>query len=136
MDEDKLEKVKIKFIDNLENNLYDWCIQETFNDGKKDESTNDYIPFMYNVGFLAKNLQYSFNISNDSIFTDGKVVSNEFISANLTTHGNDESFNISLFGSKNPIGGIDLRIKKLIHRIKKERAVCSFGIWRTGDRKF
>ena len=128
MDEEKKQEAIVKFkIEHKHQGLYDWCIQESFSDEKKDESPNDYIPFLYTVDFLAKNLQYNFNISNNSIFTDNKVVSNEFISAKLATHGNDESLTISLFGSKNPIGGIDLRIKKIdtSDKKKKERCVVS-----------
>ena len=98
------QKVTIKFVGESGKSLYDWCLEETFEDEKKQKYGNDFIPFLYSVNFDAHNLKYSFCLQNDLFSSDKnkKVVSREHISGDLVTAYEDENIDIKMFGSKNP----------------------------------
>ncbi|MDC0128299.1 hypothetical protein OAH98_00730 [Methylophilaceae bacterium] len=134
------QKATIKFVGESGKSLYDWCLEETFEDEKKQKFGNDFIPFLYSVGFNAHNLKYSFCLQNDRFSSDKnkKVVSRERISGDLVTAFEDEHIDIKMFGSKNPVGEMTLGISKISSAgVKREQCkVRAFDELETEDSNF
>ena len=120
MDEKKSQAAIVKFKTDHEKGLYDWCIEEKFEDEK---SAKEYIPFEYTFHFAAKNLTHRHGISTEHA---GKVKFREFITADLETDGDDEDVKISMFGFKDNIEDISLSIYK-IGESDKRKEYCTAG---------
>lgn len=132
-------KATIKFINKTDKSLYKWCLEETFENEEKKEYLNDFIPFVWSVNFVAKNLKYNFGIENDRIGGDkNKIISKEGISGDLVTFGDDEHIKIKMFGSKKAIGSINLWISKISEGgYKNEQCrVSAFDEYETEDSNF
>jgi len=144
MDKKKSQAAEVKLNTDSKSGLYEWCIEEKFEDEK---STNEYIPFDYSLNFVARNIIYRQSIANEhSPFNyksgldllNSRLISKkgvefyERIQAELEV--DDDFIPISFFGSKQDIKNITLTIHKMSPSDKsKER--CSVYAYKDSEQE-